>query len=114
MTKPPETTIVHTYPTALAFVNRHGPEAVVLLDDLVAHAELRDGRLVVEASVRQIAGRLGFTSKDTVHRRLRQLLSAGVIARVPIDGSNQFACPAYVLRLDSTGISRTAFPSRSA
>ncbi|MGH9269176.1 MAG: hypothetical protein ACRD0D_13510 [Acidimicrobiales bacterium] len=112
MTRPPEVAIPHAYPAALGFVNRHGPEALAVLDDLVAHAEVRDHQLVVAASVRQVAERLVFTSKDTVNRRLRQLQAAGVIRRVPT--STRFACPTYTLHLADTGISRAVTPSRSA
>jgi hypothetical protein len=112
-TTPPETAVVHAYPAALGFVNRHGPEALAVLDDLVAHARVLDGRLVVAASVRQVASRLVFCSKDTVHRRLRQLLAAGVITKVSTS-CERFAPPLYVLHLDDTGVSPAALSSRSA
>lgn len=114
MTKPPEVAVSHAYPEALVFLNRHGAEALAVLDDLVAHAETRDGDLVVAASVRQVAERLAFTSKDTVNRRLRQLTAAGVITRLADRPATRFAVPVYVLHLDATGISRSADPSRSA
>ncbi|MGH9178456.1 MAG: hypothetical protein ACRD0N_07870 [Acidimicrobiales bacterium] len=38
--------------------------------------------MVVRASVRQVAGRLGFASKDTVHRQVRMLIRAGVLERL--------------------------------
>ena len=114
-TTPPETAVVHAYPAALGFLNRHGPEALAVLDDLVAHAEALEGQLVVAASVRQVASRLVFCSKDTVHRRLRQLLAAGVITRVSAHSdSARFAAPLYVLHLDHTGVTPAALSSRSA
>ena len=50
------------------------------------------------------AGRLGFVSKDAVHRRLRQLIRAGVVRRVGECSSARGARPAYVLDLNDTGI----------
>lgn len=90
------------YPAAEAFARRHGSDAVLVLHDLVAHARMRNGCLVVEASVRDIAGRLSFLSKDTVHRRLRDLLRAKVLERQPAPSS--FAVPRYVIDLSGTGI----------
>lgn len=102
-----EVRIEHRYPGALPFLHEHGSEALAVLHDLLAHAEQRDGNLVVEASVREIAERLVFVSKDTVHRRLRQLIRARVVRRVP--GSSQpgarFVRRAYAIDLDDTGIS---------
>ena len=102
---PTETRIEHRYPAALAFVQQHGPDAVAIVHDLLAHAERRGNRLVVEASVRQVADRLAFLSKDTVHRRLRQLLRAGIIRRLPTKTATTFARPVYILDLAGTGIS---------
>ncbi len=101
-----EAWIEHRYPTALPFLQRHGPEALVILHDLLAHAERRGGELVVEASVREIADRLGFVSKDTVHR-LQQLIRAGVLQRLVRRSGSTFARPVYVLDLDDTGITLT-------
>jgi len=107
--------VVHAYPQVLKFPSRHGPEALAVLDDLVARAEFFDGQLVVAARVRQLADRLGFGSRDTVHRRLRQLLSAGVPTRLDSHPADRFAVPVDVLHLDTTGVSRDAtFPSLPA
>ena len=38
---PPEARVEHHYPHALEFVRRHGAQAVVVLHDLLAHAERR-------------------------------------------------------------------------
>ena len=103
-----ETRIEHRYPAALQFVQQHGADAVAILHDLLAHAERRGNRLVVEASVRQVADRLQFLSKDTVHRRLRQLLRAGVLRRLPAKTTTTFARPVYVLDLAGTGIALTS------
>ena len=111
---PPEVRIEHRYPEALTFLRRHGADALVILDDLAAHAERRGEQLVVQASVREIAGRLSFLSKDTVHRRLRQLLRAHVIGAVSTKPASPFARPTYVLDLTDTGISVLSARPRSA
>lgn len=111
---PPEVRIEHRYPEALAFLRRHGADALVILDDLAAHAERRGEQLVVQASVREIAGRLSFLSKDTVHRRLRQLLRAQVIRCIRTKVTSPFERPTYVLDLTDTGISVLSARPRSA
>ncbi len=102
---PPEARIEHRYPEALVFLRRHGADALVILDDLLAHAERRGNQLVVQASVREIAARLSFLSKDTVHRRLRALLRAKVIVAHAAPVANPFQAPTYVLDLTDTGVS---------
>lgn len=59
-----EARIEHRYPDALVFLHRHGPNALVIVHDLLLPARLRHDELVVETSVREIAGRLPFLSKD--------------------------------------------------
>ncbi len=104
----PEVRIEHRYPAALVFLRRQGPDAVAVLHDLLAHAERRGGDLVVQASVRQVSERLGFASKDTVHRRLRQLMAAGVLQRLIVaQAVSAFEAPTYRVNLDGTGISLT-------
>ena len=109
---PPEVRIEHRYPEAGEFLRRHGADALAVLHDLAAHAERRDGRLVVQASVREIASRLTFLSKDSVHRRLRDLHRASVICVLP--ASHAFERPTYVLQLDGTGISVAGARPRTA
>ncbi len=109
---PPEARIEHRYPQALAFLRRHGADALVILDDLVAHATPRGDRLVVQASVREIAARLSVLSKDTVHRRLRQLHRAGVIQLVAT--ATAFEPPTYMVNLTGTGIAITSTRTRSS
>lgn len=104
-----EVLIEHRYPEALGFLREHGPDAVAVLHVIVAQAELVDGRLVVAASTRGVAERLGFLSKDSAHRRLRQLRRAGVLEALPSTGPMD--PPAYVVHLDGTGITVT-HPSR--
>ena len=101
-----EIRIEHRYPDALCFVREHGAEALVILHDLLANADLRDDELVVQASTRQIAEHLEFLSKDTVHRRLRQLRRARVI-RTLATTTNVFQPPTYVVDLTGTGIAVT-------
>jgi len=101
---PPEVRIEHCYPQALPFLQRHGAQAVAVVHDLLAHAERRGGRLVVQTSMREIAERLEIVSKDTVNRRLRALIRAGVIEMLPRDDRDVFAPTTYVLHLDNSGI----------
>jgi hypothetical protein len=89
-------------PESLVFLREHGADAVAVLLDLAAEAMGVDGRLVVRASTRAVAARLGFLSKDSVHRRLRQLVRAGVLEALSRGGVTN--APVYVLRLDATGI----------
>jgi hypothetical protein len=109
---PPDVNVEHGYPVALQFLRRHGPETVAVLHDLLVHARSRGGELVVEASTRQVAERLGFVSKDTVHRRLRQLLDAGVLHPVSTGQLPRFERRAYRIDLTGTGISVSGIPAR--
>ena len=102
---PGEALVEHRYPEALAFVREHGPDAVAVLHVLAVDASVIDGRLVVRASTRGVAERLGFLSKDSAHRRLRQLRRAGVLEALPSTGPMD--PPSYVLHLDGTGIAVT-------
>ncbi len=102
-----EIRIEHRYPQSFSFVERHGPHAIAIIHDLINHAEVRDDQFVVQASIRQIAGRLRFLSKDTVHRRLRELHRAGVIRTATTRTAGQFERPTYILDLTGTGISVT-------
>ncbi|MCC7076924.1 MAG: hypothetical protein IT198_07345 [Acidimicrobiia bacterium] len=84
---------------------------MAILHVLAIDAQLVDGRLVAAASTRGVAERLGFLSKDSAHRRLRQLGRAGVLEAHPSTGPMD--PPSYVLHLDDTGTSVThAGPSR--
>jgi hypothetical protein len=100
-----EALVEHRYPAALDFLREHGPDAVAVLHLLAVDAEAVDGQLVVSVSTRGIASRLGFLSKDSAHRRLRQLRRAGVIEVLPSTGPTD--PPSYVLHLDGTGITVT-------
>jgi hypothetical protein len=102
---PGDALIEHRYPEALAFLREHGPDAMAVLHVLAVDAAHVDGRLVVQASTRGVAERLGFLSKDSAHRRLRQLRRAGVLEALPSTGPMD--PPTYVLHLDGTGITVT-------
>lgn len=104
-----EVLIEHRYPEALAFLREHGPDAVAVLHVLAAEAEMVDGCRVVRASTRGVAGRLGFMSKDSAHRRLRELRRAGVLEALPTTGPMD--PPSYVIHLDGTGITVTHPPA---
>lgn len=104
----PEVRIEHRYPEALAFLRLHGPEALAVVHDLLAQSQDHHGQLLVQTSVRQVAERLGLVSKDTVNRRMRALLHAGVIRRQGATHATRFEAPTYVLDLSGTGISRTS------
>ena len=101
---PPEVRIEHRYPAALGFLRQHGPQALAVLHDMLARAENRDGRLLAQASTRDVAERLEFLSKDTVHRRLRQLARAGVIEALDRRPGSAFTPITYVLHLEDSGI----------
>ena len=108
---PGEALVEHRYPEALDFLREHGPDAVAVLHVLLVDAEVIDGRPVVRASTRGVAERLGFLSKDSAHRRLRQLRRAGVVEALPSTGPMD--PPTYVLHLDGTGVTVThPTPSR--
>jgi len=107
-----EIRIEHRYPQARMFMEAHGPHGIVILHDLLIHAEQHDAEFVVQASVRDIAARLPSLSKDTVHRRLRELHRAQVIRTRPMSARSRFERPTYVLDLTGTGITVTR--SRSA
>lgn len=100
-----EVLVEHRFPDALEFLRDHGPDAMAVLAVLVVDAEMVDGRLVVAASTRGVAERLGFLSKDSAHRRLRQLRRAGVLEALPSTGPMD--PPTYVVDLDGTGITVT-------
>jgi hypothetical protein len=102
-----EIRIEHRYPEAFAFVERHGPDAIAILHDLITQAFQREDQLVVQASIRQIAERLPRLSKDAVHRRLREFHRAHVIRTATSRTHGRFEPPTYVLDLTGTGISVT-------
>ncbi len=107
---PAEVTVAHRYPAAHDFLRREGADAVAVLHELLTRAERIDGELVAQASVRDIARSLEYLSKDSVNRRLRQLVRAGTLTVVP-NPQLTFAPTRYVLHLDDTGIAVIAAPT---
>ena len=97
-----EARVEHSYPDAFAFLQAHDPESLAVLHDLLARAEMRDGRPVARRSVRDIAADV-YLSKDTVHRRIEALLHAGVLTRLP----SRDATSTYAVDLAGTGIALT-------
>lgn len=104
---PCEVVVGHRYPDAHQFLREHGSDALAVLHVLALRAEVIDGRLVARASTRGVAERLGFLSKDSAHRRLRQVRRAGVLEAIPSTGPVDPS--SYALHLDGTGISVTHF-----
>jgi DNA-binding transcriptional ArsR family regulator len=100
---PPDMRIEHQYPEALTFLRHHGPQALAVLHDLLAAAQPRNGGWIVQTSNRDVARRLEFLSKDTVNRRLRQLLRAGVVEILERDPV-AFQAPTYRINLLGSGI----------
>ena len=90
---------------ALGLGYRLGSDTLLLLLDLAAHATDSSDGVVVVASYRDIARRLGI-SKDTVGRRLGVLRNAGIVVEVAGLGSDQFGSRSYRLYLDFTGVAR--------
>ena len=82
---------------------RLGPDALLVLLDLAAHAVESPGGVTVAASYRDVSRRVGL-SKDTVGRRIRVLCGAGVLVDWPAPGGDRFEVRRYVLRLDVAGI----------
>jgi DNA-binding transcriptional ArsR family regulator len=90
---------------ALDLGYRLGSDTLLLLLDLVAHATDSAEGIVVTASYRDIARRLGI-SKDTVGRRLAALRHAGVVAELTDLAPDRFECRSYRLYLDFAGVAR--------
>jgi hypothetical protein len=73
--------------------------------DLAAHAtDSREG-IVVAASYRDIARRLG-VSKDTVGRRIAVLRGVGVVVELSEGSVDRFETRSYRLELDFAGVAR--------
>lgn len=108
---PREVRIEHRYPEAHAFLRTHGSDALAVLHVLLERAQTLGGALVSQASTREIAERLEFVSKDTVHRRLRQLTRAGVLEPIGSTDST-FRSPSYRIHLNNSGIAITLDEAR--
>jgi DNA-binding MarR family transcriptional regulator len=90
---------------ALRLGYRLGSDALLVLLDLAAHASDSPDGIVVAASYRDIARRLGI-SKDTVGRRVALLRRAGVVVERSAPFVDRFDTPCYQLYLDLAGVTR--------
>ena len=90
---------------ALGLGYRLGSDALMVLLDLAAHATDSPDGIVVTASYRDVARRLG-VSKDTVGRRMAVLRGVGVVAELNGDSVDRFETRSYRLYLDFAGVTR--------
>jgi hypothetical protein len=90
---------------ALGLGYRHGSDTLLVLLDLAAHATDSPEGIVVTASYRDVARRLG-VSKDTVGRRMAVLRGVGVVVEVGENSVDRFKTRSYRLYLDFAGIAR--------
>ena len=97
--------VTHSYPAAGGLLRDLGCDAVVVLHALLAESRRVDGLLVASVSLRDMAARLGL-SKDTVHRRLRDLRRAGVIEVTPPSPA-LLTAPIYRMHVTDVGITVT-------
>ena len=95
--------VTHTYPEAGRLAGRVGGDALLVLHVVLCHASVIDGEWIAAMSTRDISARLPNLSKDTVHRRLRDLRHVGVIELLPPSASRR-AAPTYRIHLAATGI----------
>lgn len=89
---------------ALGLGYRLGSDTLLVLLDLAAHASDLPEGIVVAASYRDLARRLG-VSKDTVGRRLAALRHAGVVVELTDLPADRFETR-YRLYLDVAGVTR--------
>lgn len=92
-------------PRALSLGYRLGSDALLLLLDLAAHATDSPEGMVVAASYRDLARRLGI-SKDTVGRRMALLRRACVVVEHRQNGAHRFEVRCYMLDLELAGVTR--------
>jgi hypothetical protein len=84
---------------------RHGSDTLLVLLDLAARATESPDGIVVTASYRDIARRLG-VSKDTVGRRMAVLRGVGVVVELSGNSVDRFEARSYRLYLDFAGVTR--------
>jgi hypothetical protein len=94
---------------ALGLGYRFGSDTLLVLLDLAAHATDSPEGIVVAASYRDVARRLG-VSKDTVGRRMAVLRHAGVVVELADRGVDRFETRAW-LYLDFAGVAREQAPA---
>jgi Helix-turn-helix domain len=92
-------------PRALSLGYRFGSDTLLVLLDLAAHATESPEGIVVTASYRDIARRLG-VSKDTVGRRMAMLRGVGVVVELSENSVDRFETRSYRLYLDFAGVTR--------
>lgn len=92
-------------PRALSLGYRLGSDALLVLLDLAAHATDSPEGIVVTASYRDIARRVGI-SKDTVGRRMAVLRGVGVVVELGEDSVDRFGTRSYRLYLDFAGVTQ--------
>jgi hypothetical protein len=90
---------------ALSLGYRLGSEALLVLLDLAAHATDSSEGIVVSASYREIARRIGL-SKDTVGRRVALLRRDGFVVELSDRDTDRFETRSYRLYLDFAGVTR--------
>ena len=95
---------------ALGLGYRLGSDTLLVLLDLAAHATDSPEGIVVCASYRDVARRLG-VSKDTVGRRMAVLRQAGVVLGLTDHSVDRFETRAYRLYLDFAGVAREQVPA---
>lgn len=101
-------------PRAQELAYRLGAEGFLVLLDLVAHSESVPEGTVITVGYRTVARRVGL-SKDTVGRRVGELVRARVLERIEDeDPQHAFRVPTYRLRLDVAGIRFLDRPDREA
>ncbi len=89
-----------------------GAEGFFVLLDLVAHSDAVPEETRITVGYRTVARRVGL-SKDTVGRRVGELVRAGVLERIADERDQQhhaFQTPTYRLRLDIAGMELLAGP----
>jgi len=101
----PERTVLVVTDRAASVRASLEPTAWVVVEELALRSDLIDGQAVAEQSVRTLAESLG-RSKDAVARALRQLVAAGLVARVEERHgfSGRFVGVRYVVDLRLAGL----------
>lgn len=97
--------VTHSYPAAGNLLRELNGDAVLVLHALLAESRRDDGLLVASMSLRDIAAQLAL-SKDTVHRRLRDLRRIGVV-EVTAPSPALLTAPTYRMHLSVAGITVT-------
>lgn len=90
---------------ALRLGYRLGSDTLLVLLDLAVHATDSAEGVVVTASYRDIARRVGL-SKDTVGRRMALLRRAGIVLDRRAEPADRFDARSYRLDLDHAGVTR--------